>query len=74
MRKRAIAPINPVKNLLFIVILEIFCKDTTFLRIMQSKTPAYKLFFGNYAVFQWFMDCKYKLIVSKKQARLCGLA
>jgi len=61
MRQRAIAPINPIKNLLFIVILEIFCKDTAFLRIMQSKTPIYKLFFRKYAIFQWFKSSKYKV-------------
>jgi len=61
MRQRAIAPINPFKNLLFICLLEFFCKDTTFLRIMQSKTSAYKLFFYEYAIFQWFRDRQYKV-------------
>ena len=61
MRQRAIAPINPVKNLLFILFLEIFCKDTAFLRIMQSKMPIYKLFPYEHTVFQWFRNCQYKV-------------
>jgi len=28
---------------------------------MQSKTPIYKLFFGNCAVFQWFISHRYKV-------------
>jgi len=31
---------------------------------MQSKMNEYKLVFGKYVVFQWFMDCKYKFIIS----------
>ncbi len=64
MRQRAIAPISPIKNLLFIFILEIFCKDTAFLRIMQSKTHAYKLFFCEHTIFQWFRNSIYKSITS----------
>jgi len=61
MRQRAIAPINPIKNLLFIFFHEIFCKDTAFLRIMQSKTHEYKLFFFEDAIFQWFRSGQYKV-------------
>ena len=61
MRQRAIAPIVHIKSLLFIFFLKIFCKDTTFSRIMQSKTSAYKLFFRKYAIFQWFTSSIYKV-------------
>ena len=65
MRQRAIAPINPIKNLLFIFFHEIFCKDTAFLRIMQSKTSAYKLFSYEHAIFQWFTSSKYKVSIKE---------
>ena len=51
MRQRAIAPIVHMLNLLFICLLEIFCKDNTFSRIMQSKTSAYKLFSYEHALY-----------------------
>ena len=52
MRQRATAPIVHTMNLLFIFFFEIFCKDTAFSLIMQSKTSGYKLFFYGHALYQ----------------------
>lgn len=40
---------------------------------MQSKTPIYKLFFFEDAIFQRFRNSRYKFIISQMQARFTGL-